>query len=218
MTKSLLGSGVYDTGEVARLLAERVERIVAWATPAGYHGSAIVAPSLGWAFSFVDLVSLAVVRELSKRNVAEADLRSGVAFLKERTGIPHPLADRATVERLATSGKAWLADLDDGWCDIAKRGQGAFDEVVRLYLKRVSYDDLGVARLWRPARLVLLDPKIQAGVPCVEGTRVPTETIAAMVESDSVSAVADEFDLTIRQVNAAVTFEAGLRAGRGIAA
>jgi uncharacterized protein (DUF433 family) len=75
-----------------------------------------------------------------------------------------------------------------------------------------------LARLWRPAPLVLLDPTIQAGKPCVERTRVPTETIAAMLEVDSSEVVAEDLELTIEQVNAASEFEAGLLAGRGIAA
>lgn len=177
-----------------------------------------MAPSLGRAFSFLDLVSLAVVSELWGRHVAESDMRHGVAFLKRHSGHGQPLAHRETVERLATSGSAWLADLDGGWYDLGKGGQGAFKEVVRLYLERVSYDDVGVARLWRPAPLVLLDPRVQAGIPCVEGTRVPTETIAAMVEADSPEAVACELDLTVDQVAAAVGFETGLLSGRSIAA
>jgi uncharacterized protein (DUF433 family) len=100
----------------------------------------------------------------------------------------------------------------------ARGGQGAFKEVVRLYLEKVSYDGLGVAHLWRPTPMVLIDPKVQAGTPCVEGTRVPTGTIADMASVDSPEDVAEEMDLTLEQVEAAVDFEAGLLAGRSIAA
>ena len=218
MATTLVGSGVYDAREVSHLLAEHVECIVRWAAPDGQKRPAVVVPSLGRAFSFLDLVSLAVASELWKRHVAEAEMRQGVVFLQALTGHEKPLAHREVVELLATSGTSWLADLDGGWYDIGKGGQGAFKEVVRLCLKRVSYDDVGVARLWRPVPLVLLDPRIQAGVPCVEGTRVPTETIAAMVEANPPETVAEELELTVEQVEAAVDFEAGLLAGRGIAA
>ncbi len=218
MGTTLVGSGVYDAGEVSHLLAEHVECIVRWASPDSHKRPPIVASSLGRAFSFLDLVSLAVVSELWKRNVSEADMRHGVAFLQELTGQDRPLAHRDTVELLATSGTAWLADVDGSWYDIGNGGQGAFEEVVRLYLQAVSYDDVGLARLWKPAPMVLLDPRIQAGAPCIEGTRIPTETIAAMVEADPLEVVADEFDLTVEQVGAAVGFEAGLLAGRSIAA
>jgi uncharacterized protein (DUF433 family) len=218
MATALLGSGVYDAREVSRLLAEHVEAIVRWSAPDSSQRPAIVAPSLGRAFSFVDLVSLAVVSKLWKRHVSEVDLRLGVAYLREQTGYDKPLAHRSLVDLLATSGSALLVDLDGGWYDLGKRGHGAFEEVVRIYLKEVSYDDVGVAHLWRPAPMILLDPRVQAGSACVEGTRVPTQTIADMTETDSPQDVADELDLTVEQVRAAVDFEAGLLAGRSIAA
>jgi len=215
---TLVGSGVYDATEVSHLLAEHVECIVRWAAPDRHGTPPIVAPSLGRAFSFIDLVSLAVVSELWKRNVSETDLRHGAEYLRHFTGEAKPLAHRETVERLATSGTAWLADVEGGWYDIGKGGQGAFKEVIRLYLDKVSYDEVGVARLWQPAPLVVLDPRIQAGMPCIAGTRVPTETIAAMAEVDPPEIVAAELDLTVEQIEAAIGFESGLLAGRSIAA
>jgi uncharacterized protein (DUF433 family) len=218
MAKTLLGAGVYDAREVSRLLAEHVETIIRWSSPDARHRPAVVAPSLGRAFSFVDLVSLAVASALWKRHVSEADMRQGVVYLQEHTGYERPLAHREVVELLATSGSALLVDLDGGWYDVGKGGQGAFKEVVRLYLEKVSYDGLGVAHLWRPTPMVLIDPRVQAGTPCVEGTRVPTATIADTSSVDSPAEVADEMYLTIEQVEAAVDFEAGLLAGRSIAA
>jgi uncharacterized protein (DUF433 family) len=173
---------------------------------------------LSRAFSFVDLVSLKVVSDLRRRKVSEADIRQGVMYLEELTGHAKPFAHRDVVELLATSGTALLVDIQGGWYDIGKGGQGASKEVVRLWLKRVSYDNAGVAELWRPAKLILINPAVQAGAPCVEGTRVPTGTIADMAAEDPVDVVADDLDLTFEQVSAAVAFERSLREGRGLAA
>ena len=93
---------------------------------------------------------------------------------------------------------------------------GAFKEIVRIYLQKITYDDLGIARLWKPAPYVVLDPRIQAGTPCIEGTRIPTETIASMSEVDPPELVAQDLDLTVEQVLAAGKFEAALLEGRGI--
>jgi uncharacterized protein (DUF433 family) len=218
MESRFVGSGVYDAAEVGHLLAVPVECVVRWSAPDRRGRPAIVAPSFGRAFSFADLVSLGVVSELWKRHVADTDMRQGVHFLTSRTRYEKPLAHRDIVDHLATSGTAWLADLDGGWYDIGKGGQGAFKEIVRLWLKRVSYDEGGLAQLWRPAPLVVLNPRVQAGKPCVEGTRVPTETIVAMLEADPPEVVAEDLDLTMQQVEAAAEFEAGLLTGRGIAA
>jgi uncharacterized protein (DUF433 family) len=218
MTPALLDSGVYDATEVGHLLAVRAECIVRWAAPDSQGRPPVVAPSFGRAFSFVDLVSLAVVSELWRRDVPEADMRQGVMFLVDMSKHEKPLAQQDVVGRLATSGRAWLADLAGGWYDVGKGGQGAFESVVRLYLMAVAYDVAGVARLWSPTPLVLIDPTVQAGRPCLAGTRVPTATIADLVQFDSPEAVADDMDLSVEQVQAAVSFEADLSAGRGIAA
>lgn len=216
MTTTLVGSGVYDAQEVSHLLALPVECIVRWAVPDRNGLPPVVAPMLDRAFSFVDLVSLAVAGELWKRRVAEAEMRHGVKYLQHHTGYDRPLAHRDVVDILATSGHAFIAELEGGWYDLGKGGQGAFKEIVRIYLKKISYDDLGIARLWKPARYVVLDPRIQAGAPCIEGTRIPTETIAAMTEVDPPELVAQDLDLTVEQVLAAGKFEAALLEGRGI--
>jgi len=52
--------------------------------------------------------------------------------------------------------------------------------------------------------------------PCIEGTRIPTETIATMTEVDPPELVAQDLDLTVEQVQAAGKFEAALLEGRGI--
>jgi uncharacterized protein (DUF433 family) len=218
MAGTLVDSGVYDAHEVSHLLAQHVDAIVRWSAPDRQGRPAIVTPSFAQAFSFIDLVSLAIVREIRDRSVSEVDLRNGVVWLAEQTGHDKPFAHQDVVARLATSGTSLLASFPGGWYDIGKGGQGAFEEVIRLYFKTVSYDDLGVARLWRPTRLVVLDPRIQAGAPGIEGTRVPTTSVVAMLLSDSPDVVADDLDLTEEQVLAAAAFEAALAEGRGLAA
>jgi uncharacterized protein (DUF433 family) len=87
-----------------------------------------------------------------------------------------------------------------------------------LYLSRLSFDAAGVAMAWAPAPYVLLDPRIQAGAPCVAGTRIPTATIHALLDDESVDEVADEYGLTVEQVDAADKFEKRLEDGVGLAA
>jgi uncharacterized protein (DUF433 family) len=218
MAQTLIDSGVYDAGEVGYLLAQHADAIVRWSVPDGQGRPAIVAPSLVRAFSFIDLVSLAVVKELWGRNISEKDMRAGVAFLQQETGHEKPFAHKDVIGLLATSGASLLMSLAGGWYDIGRGGQGAFENVVRLYFKTVSYDDLGVAQLWRPAPLVVLNPKIQAGAPCLAGTRVPTAIVNEMLATDPADVVAADLNLTEDQVRAAVEFEAALAEGRGLAA
>lgn len=218
MPVTLIGAGVYDAREVTRLLALPLECVIRWSAVDGDGRPPVVAPTFDRAFAFVDLVSLAHVGELWRRRVAEEQVRAGVQFLADRTGFDKPLAQRAVVEILATSGNAFIAELDGGWFDVGRGGQGAFSDIVALYLERIEFDDLGAARSWRPAPHVLLDPHVQAGAPCIEGTRVPTSVAAAMAETDSVEAVGAELDLAPSLIAAAVEFENRLLEGRGLAA
>lgn len=215
---SLVDSGVYDASEVGYLLGVSVERVVAWSAPDARGRPAIVAPTFDRAFSFADLVSLAVVRELSRRRITGTRIRAGVQYLGSELGYEKPLAQQQVVEMIATSGTSFIARLGEIWIDIGQGGQGAFDEIVNVYLRKISHNEIGVAQSWRPTELVLLDPRIQAGAPCLEGTRVPTATVAELLEHDSRDVVADDLDLTDEQVRAAEAFERELAAGSGLAA
>lgn len=218
MATTLVGAGVYNAQEASHILALPVDCIIRWSVPDRHGLPPVVAPSLDRAFSFVDLVSLGVTGVLWHRRVAEDDMRHGLKYLRDMTGYERPLAHRDVVDTLATSGNAFIAELQGGWFDLGKGGQGAFKEIVRIYLTKIEFDDLGVARSWRPAAHVVLDPRVQAGTPCIEGTRIPTETVAAMAEVDSPELVAEDLDLTVEEVLAAAGFEAALLEGQGIAA
>jgi len=73
VARSLVDVGVYDAQEISHLLAQNVDCIVRWSVPDGKGRPAIVPPSLDRAFSFVDLVSFAVVAELWGRLVSEVE-------------------------------------------------------------------------------------------------------------------------------------------------
>lgn len=219
MTATLLNTGVYDAHEVAHLLGGRhVEQIIRWSTADAKGNSPMVAPSHGRSFSFVDLVSLAVVAEVCRRQVPEVDVRHGIQALVDEYGFERPLSHQNVIQTLATSGASFLANLKGGWFDIGKGGQGAFEQIVRVYLRTLSYDDLGVAAIWRPTPYVVLDPRIQAGAPCVEGTRIPTSTIHELLDDETPEELAEEYGLTVEQIEAADHFEQRLSDGIGLVA
>ena len=61
---------------------------------------------------------------------------------------------------------------------MGRGGQGSFPEVIEELLSPIEFGSDLHASIWRPAEGVWLNPKIQAGAPCVDGTRVPTRAIA----------------------------------------
>jgi uncharacterized protein (DUF433 family) len=123
------------------------------------------------------------------------------------------------IEKLATSGNSFLYDRGSGqFEDIGRGGQGVFPDVVRIYLERVTFDGYGAPQRWTPADGVVIDPAIQAGTPCVAGTRVPTATIAALLRGADIEQVALDLDLPIEAVEQAQAFERQLANGVGLAA
>ncbi|WP_419837991.1 DUF433 domain-containing protein [Candidatus Poriferisodalis sp.] len=70
-----------------------------------------------------------------------------------------------------------------------------------------------MAAIWRPAAGVWVNPAVQAGAPCIDGTRVPTRLVASLArtaedeESKHLADMCDDYRLTPKQVQQAVDYE-----------
>jgi uncharacterized protein (DUF433 family) len=213
-----MNQGVYDAREAAQLIGVPIDLLVRWSTANAAGQSAIVKPTHRNAFSFTDLFSLAVAATLHRRSVSDAHLRRGVGQLVKRTGLKQPFAHREVADQLGTCGTAFLWNDAGEWIDVGSGGQGTFKAVVKIDLRKVAFDDGGVASAWKPMEHVLLDPRVQAGAPVVSGTRIPTATIEALAESQSVDEIAYEYRVPVAKVRGALEFQRRLRAGEGLAA
>ncbi len=99
----LLGRGIYDPTETARLLRVHSDTLARWTT--GQHP--LVEPAFDRFFDFEDLVSLLVIAELWKRQVPTDEIRLGVKALGRELGVDRPLAHIDAPRRLATVGRAF---------------------------------------------------------------------------------------------------------------
>ncbi len=203
----LLGRGIYDPAEAARLLRVHPDTLARWTT--AKHR--LVTPAFEQFFDFEDLVSLLVISELWRRNVHTSEIQRGMEVLAEELGVDRPLAHIDAPRQLATVGRAFFANIGE-WADAGKGFQLAFQPVIEPVLRPLEYDTHGMAHLWRPLPLVAATPVVQAGTPCVEATRVPTSTIEGLVHAgEQVEDIAFDLDLEIDQIEAALRFEAALR-------
>jgi uncharacterized protein (DUF433 family) len=85
--------------------------------------------------------------------------------------------------------------------------------MIEPVLRPLEYDIHGMANLWRPLERVTATPAVQAGTPCIEHTRVPTSTISGLARvGQDIDDIAFDLDLEIEQIEAALRFEAALRA------
>jgi uncharacterized protein (DUF433 family) len=209
-----LGTGIYTLGEASYLLAVDERTLMRWSHASAGGQPALVEPSHGWAYSFHDLVSLAVVAVLRQRGVTPAGVRKTVAYLQDQFDDPRPLARRELVEGLDTAGRSVL--LDD--VDITKGGQRTMLATVEVYVRPIMYGRNRLARLWRPMKQIELNPEIQAGRPCIAGTRVTTDVVADRhAQGETTTEIAEDLLLTPQQVKAAMRWEQRLEGGDGLA-
>ena len=195
----LLGRGIYDLVEAARMVHRGPETIARWT-----RGKQPLHPvSDTRVLSFLDVISLFVVSELVERAVPKGEIRAGADYLAKTLGTSHPFAH----EELATAGAAFFGKVGE-WVDVGKGGQGAFELVVRDLLRPIEYGPNRLAAIWRPSPGVWVNPAVQAGAPCIDGTRVPTRVIADLEEAnEDPEDIADDLHLEVSEVTAALEYE-----------
>lgn len=160
-------------------------------------------------YSFGDLISMLVVRDLIHLGLRLSDVIDAEWHLRERYGHAQPFLS----VRLKTDGVDVFYDAAPAIADqltAANRGgQEVLEPAIEHALMGVSYNSAGMAAAWAPTQGVLLDPAIQFGEPCVAATRVTTGHLAelARVSELTPAELAKTYRLEERQVHAALAFE-----------
>ena len=211
-TLGYLGRGIYDIKEVARLIQSGRARVEGWTRP-HRDQPPLLSGELDGLFSFWDLLSLRVIAELVGRGVPRDHIARGAEHLTETLGTDRPFAHRD----LATVGVGFFAKIADKWEDAGLRGQLAFQNVIDPLLEPITFNDANMASIWRPYEGVWINPAVQAGTPCVEGTRVPTHLLASLLgldepDDEDLAEVCDDYRLTADQIRAALHYELVLAA------
>ncbi len=202
---SYLGRGIYDVVEVARLIKRTRRRVEGW-TRVGADKAPLLPGELDGIFSFWDLLSLRVIGELVERGVPRSEIARGAEYLAAELGTHRPFAHKG----LATVGRGFFASIK-GWEDVGRGGQQAFQIVVKPLLEPITFNDSGMATIWRPHICVWVNPEVQAGAPCVDGTRIPTGTLADLQGTGlGIEDLSDDYQLSPEQVQAAIAYETSL--------
>ena len=139
----------------------------------------------------------------------------GAKHLAEVLGTGRPLAHKG----LATVGAGFFADVAGDWQDAGLGGQLAFQNMIEPLLKPITFNDSNMASIWRPHEGVWINPAVQAGTPCVEGTRVTDAPACERARSSTnptnghLIEVCDDYRLTTRTgTKAALDYELALAA------
>lgn len=198
-SSKLLGKGIYDVVDAARMIRRDPYTVVRWVLG---ERPLHVAPQLPL-LCFLDVISLYVISELRRNGVSFREIRRGSEYLTRKLNTSYPFAHK----RLATAGEAFLAEIEE-WLDVGKHGQHAFQITIQDVLQPIDYGGEELATIWRPAEGVWVNPLVQAGAPCIDGTRVPTRLIADLTTAgENPMDLAEDFALNVSQINDAVAYE-----------
>jgi uncharacterized protein (DUF433 family) len=209
---------LYPTDELAYYLRMPPSTVRNWLTRGGR-----IRREPAQLLTFEELISLLFVGELRHRyKVKFKDIVRAEQDLRVRIGKEHPFA----WERLWTLGKdvvVMVPGEPETFIAASRLGQATLpnwaepQEVAVPTLVAPLRDQVGYheqrAAVWRPAEHVTARPAVQFGVPCVDGSRLPTRTVIRAVQAgDTPEQVAAAYGASPEGVRAAVGWELSLAA------
>jgi uncharacterized protein (DUF433 family) len=224
---TVLDQELYSEREAARLLRVAPSTLHYWlegGTRRGVRYQPIVRaePKGGHApVTWAEFVECGWLKQYRRDRVPMKELRAFIAGLRERHGVPYPLAHASA---FANQGQlVWMqeaqneAGLDPEFCLVAEvSGQLLLTPPSAAYVRQAEWepgDDIVAG--WRPhedsASTVRIRPGVRFGRPAVNG--VSTEVLWEQVDAGvSIAEVSELFDLSERDVRWAVSYETAQRA------
>jgi len=203
-----LSVALFTLRESAAYLHTPVSTLHAWAHPKDGEPLVTVLPRAGRQATvpFVGFAEAFVLSALRGAGVPMQRIRPAVTKLSDEIGLDHALAS----QRVYTDGAELIFDYatqsdDEALPTVVRTGQQHFAQVIRDYLKRITYGDDGWAqRLHLPAYAkadVTVDPRQAFGQPIVVhgGARVE-DLVDRFQAGDGFAAIASDFSVPAEEV------------------
>ena len=219
MSTTVLDREIFSEAEAARLLRVPQATLNYWLN-GGQRRGRTYPPIIraearpGHTVTWAEFVEGGLLRGYRRElQVPMFEVRAFVDLLRDRFGIPYPLAH---ARPFVGEGKQLVwdaqeeASLEAEFCLVAEvRGQLVLTPASEAFFGRVSWMD-EVAVAWRPAdnpdSPVRIDPESRFGRPSIKG--ISTEVLWEHAESGaSLEEIADAFDLDVAEVRWAVSYE-----------
>jgi uncharacterized protein (DUF433 family)/transposase len=222
MDVTLLERELYTEREAARLLGVSQSTLHYWLDGSNRDGrdySPILrATPTNGLVTWGEFVEAALLREYRRTHgVPMAQLRGFIEMLRQKFGVPHPLAHA----RPLVSGRDLViaaqeeTNLDANLCLVAvANGQLILTSLGSEFSQRVTWEG-DIAASWRPhddpGSLVRIDPQMRFGRPSVGG--ISTEVLCEHdISGSDPDEIAATFGLSPAQVAWALAFESTTRA------
>ena len=92
-------------------------------------------------------------------------------------------------------------------------------EFLKGWIKKVeldmSFDEYGYVESWNPYDDIILDPKVQIGMPCIVGTRIPSKSIwRKLAAGDTPEILVDLYNISSSQIEHVAQWEKRLEENR----
>jgi uncharacterized protein (DUF433 family) len=223
MTTGVLDREMFAEAEAARLLRVSQSTLHWWLDGGTYRGRTYrpvirIEPRGERSVTWAEFVEAGLLREYRRTHkIALAQLRTVIDRLRERYGVPYPLAH---YQPFVGPGRELLlavqqeAALDAEVCLVAvANDQLLLTPAVETFVQRVQWaDDIAVG--WRPhddpASPIRMAPDVRFGRPAIHG--VSTAVLWEQLEGGgSVEEVAETFDLRPGDVRWAYGYESAVR-------
>lgn len=164
--------------------------------------------------SFRNTIELHVLAAMRRKHKIEMPaVRKAISYLSKRLNISNPLAE----QQMLTDGKDLFVEQLGKLVNISRDGQLEMRTLMEVYLSRIDRDPVGLpirlfpftrTRIEDSPRLIVLNPRIQFGRPCIAGTGVPTSIIAERYRAgESIEALAEDYGQKAANIQEAIRFE-----------
>lgn len=229
LAASVLNREMFAEAEAARLLRVAQSTLHYWLEGGDRRGKTYkpvlrIAATGSRSVTWAEFVEAALLREYRRtHHVPMAELRAFIDVLRDRYGVPYPLADRrpfvAAGRQLVLEAQD-MSGLDADYCLVATvRGQLILGQLIltpasEAFVQRVSWEG-DLAAGWRPHddphSPVLMAPDVRFGRPAIKG--VSTDVLWEHDQAgEDVEEIAEAFGLTSDDVRWALAYETSVRA------
>ncbi|MEX2534468.1 MAG: DUF433 domain-containing protein [Trueperaceae bacterium] len=218
----------YTIGEAsryARIPAATLRTWVLGRTYATLNGTELSPPIIQPAdpveklLSFHNLIEAHVLRSLrTKHGVSLTAVRNALSYAEEEFGIERLLLRK---ELQTAVGDLFLERYGE-LVNLSKKGQLAMKVLLKQYLLRIERDFAHLPQRFFPVvdampaaqqPLIVIDPQISFGQPHVGRTRIRTSAIIDRLEAgESIEYLAEDFGLSVPEVEGALLFETAMAA------
>lgn len=212
----------YGLLEAARYLRLPPATLRSWVRGRRYptaRGDAWFAPVISPAskrpllLSFTNLIEAHVLSAIRREHEIRLDrVRPALDYVRKRLRVKRPLANQV----FHTDGIDLFVRKFGELVNVSRSGQLALREVVEAYLRRVEWDEAGLATRLYPVsrlslnapRLVVIDPARGFGLPILTGPGVATAVVAERFKAgESMDELADDYGCSSLEVSEAIRFE-----------